>query len=362
MKNDFQQDGILYYPTIEIQDETFLKVALLFWDKVFRIVPESVTPNDSFEVKLAVEANLLENINLNSQDLVKTAEKFTVYCEKLHSIPAAFTNRNFEIKIHPEKIDEKLRVYFRQIAYNIDRQGYYHVDETIGSGYMFYLADTISQRRNIAKLTEDIDVFAGMTFFDGGAGFGEEMITDTSLDAYSNLVIESLIPADIRSLSIDKIIKLNEKYKVEKTRFRNLISNFIGKLSKIEDSEFAKKEIESFKKSLIENQATKYEVLRSFIGELKFSLFYVGFPTLISNILGNLISPHEDFYSFNKICQGASIAGVASIVQAGRETRREWKSSTSNYYIDLLKDLDSKDPVNLKYRNVRGRLNEFVND
>lgn len=32
----------LYYPTIDIQDEGWLKTALLFWDGIRTIVPESL--------------------------------------------------------------------------------------------------------------------------------------------------------------------------------------------------------------------------------------------------------------------------------------------------------------------------------
>ena len=38
-KKSFASRSILYYPTIEFQSETWVKASLLFWDKIYRIVP-----------------------------------------------------------------------------------------------------------------------------------------------------------------------------------------------------------------------------------------------------------------------------------------------------------------------------------
>jgi hypothetical protein len=51
----------LYYPHIQIQDENWLKLALLYWDGLRRIVPDSVVPNDSNAVRALVDEGILEN-------------------------------------------------------------------------------------------------------------------------------------------------------------------------------------------------------------------------------------------------------------------------------------------------------------
>ena len=53
-------NNVLYYPFIEIQDETWLKSALCIWDVVYRIVPAGYTPKDSDEVAEAVQAGKVE--------------------------------------------------------------------------------------------------------------------------------------------------------------------------------------------------------------------------------------------------------------------------------------------------------------
>ena len=64
---------ILYYPTIEFQDETWLKASLCIWDKVYRIVPSTYRPMDSDEVKIAIDNNFVEDIIISEQELSQTA-------------------------------------------------------------------------------------------------------------------------------------------------------------------------------------------------------------------------------------------------------------------------------------------------
>ena len=71
------QSEVLYFPSIEFYDNSWLKGALCHWDKIYRIVPPSYAPRDSDEVKEAVDAGLVESINLNEADLSDTADKFT---------------------------------------------------------------------------------------------------------------------------------------------------------------------------------------------------------------------------------------------------------------------------------------------
>ena len=73
MNNSFTSKSVLYYPSIEFMNESWVKAALLFWDKVYRIVPESVIPNDSDDINTAKSEGLVEDIHLNYDDLKNTA-------------------------------------------------------------------------------------------------------------------------------------------------------------------------------------------------------------------------------------------------------------------------------------------------
>ena len=100
---------VLYYPTIEFYDETWLKSSLCLWDKIYRIVPSSYNPKDSDEVKIAIDNGLVENIILNKHDLAQTAELFESYLENAEIVPAAVEGwENVDVRLHPEKVDARI--------------------------------------------------------------------------------------------------------------------------------------------------------------------------------------------------------------------------------------------------------------
>ena len=84
------QSEVLYFPTIEFFDSAWLKGALCHWDKIYLIVPSSYTPKDSYEVKEAVDAGLVESINLNEDDLSEAADKFVAFWDTVPFVPAGF--------------------------------------------------------------------------------------------------------------------------------------------------------------------------------------------------------------------------------------------------------------------------------
>lgn len=100
-------DSVLYFPTIEFQNEDWVKSSLLFWDKVYRIVPKDYTPIDSKAIIEAQENDLIRNITLESQDVSITGEKFLRFCDQLPFIPAGLDVKDYH-RIHPDKIDKRL--------------------------------------------------------------------------------------------------------------------------------------------------------------------------------------------------------------------------------------------------------------
>jgi hypothetical protein len=228
---------------------------------------------------------------------------------------------------------------------------------------MFFLSDTVSKRRNIPKLTDNPDMFAAMTYFDMEGEIGEWFTDEAASETYSNLVIENLIPSDIRSLSIRDLIKINNEMSVYKNEFRKTVSEFNDKLSKIEDSEFAFKEIKKFKDEIIRVNVTKQEILKTYFTELKPSLLYVGLPVCATSILGSIYTSPNDLYTTTiQIGKGIFLGAIASLGSSAKDIRNRWTSSRSNYYLELKKHLTSNQNVQIGITNINRRLEEFIND
>ncbi len=356
----FTTRSILYYPTIEFQSETWVKASLLFWDKIYRIVPSEYKTNDSDEIKIAISNGFIEDIELTSKDLKQTADKFESFCNQLEFNPAGFESTTYEVRLHTDKIDERLKPYFKQFSEEIDRQGFLRIPQELANGYMFYLSDTVSKRRNIAKLTDNPDMYAAMIYFDGKGDFEELFIDNDNPETYTNLMIERLIPKDIRSIRMDIILNLHKELEREKIEFRKAINEFSEKFSKIEDKESAISELEYFKKTFLENEMTWKEKFATLRQETEESLLYVGLPMLTTTTIASMYG--KGTYDLTELSKGLLLSGVASITSVGKELRKKWTANKSNYYLQIKKHLTSAENSEIKIQNISRRLNEFVND
>jgi hypothetical protein len=359
-KNSFASRSILYYPTLEFQSETWVKASLMFWDKIYRIVPANYNTRDSDELKIAISNGFIEDIELTDKDLSHTADKFESFCNQLKFSPAGFDSSTYEVRLHTDKIDERLKAYFKQFSEYTDNQGFLRIPQELANGYMFYLSETVSNRRNIAKLTDDPDMYAAMIYFDGEGDFDELLFDENNPETYTNLMIERLIPKDIRSLSMEIVINLHKELETDKREFRKLVSEFSEKLSKIEDEKTAIVEIEYFKKTFLESKMTWQEKFRSLKQETEDSLLYAGLPMFATSTIASLHS--KGAYDLTELSKGIMLTGVATISSIGRELRKKWTSKKSNYYLEINRQLTSTEPSRIRVQNISHRLDEFVND
>jgi len=358
--DSFASRSVLYYPTLEFQSETWVKASLLFWDKIYRIVPSSYTTRDSDEIEIAISNGFIENIELTDKDLRITADKFRSFCEKLRFTPAGFDSSTYEVRLHTDKIDQRLKGYFKQFSRDTDRNGFLKIPHELANGYMFFLSDTVSKRRNIAKLTDNPDMLAAMIYFDGDGNYDEFLLDDSNPETYTNLIIERIIPKDIRSINMKIVIDLHRDLETEKREFRKLINEFSEKLSKIEDEHTAIAEIEFFKTKFLENKMTWQERFKSFKQESEDSLLYAGLPMFASATIASLYGTGT--YDLTELSKGLFFTGVATIASLGKELRKKWTSKRSNYYLEIGRQLTSKDSSSIQVQNITSRFNEFVND
>lgn len=358
--NSFSSKSILYYPTLEFQSETWVKASLLFWDKIYRIVPTNYYTQDSDEIKIAISNGFIEDIELTDKDLRQTADKFESFCDQLQFSPAGFDCSTYEVRLHTDKIDERLKSYFKQFSEDTDRRGFLKIPEKLANGYMFYLSDTVSKRRQIAKLTDNPDMYAAMIYFDGNGNFDEFLFDDDNPETYTNLMIERLIPKDIQSLSMEIVINLHKELETEKREFRKLVSEFSDKLTKIEDAKTILSEIEYFKKTFLESKMTWQEKFKSLKQGTEDSLLYAGLPMFTTSTIASLHG--NDAYDLTELSKGLLLTGVATIASIGKELRTKWTAKKSNYYLEIGRQLSSNKPSTIRVQNMTNRLNEFVND
>ncbi len=116
-----------------------------------------------------------------------------------------------------------------------------------------------------------------------------------------------------------------------------------------------------FKKELLETRNTRTEILKHFSKNLQTSLLYVGFPTFLTTMAANVFNSN-DVFNIESITSGVFVAGVASLLTSGKKISSIWNGNKSNYYLDIRKDLDSKDNSTISITNMSRFINEYVND
>ncbi len=163
----------LYYPTIDIRNEDWLKTAVLFWDEIFTIVPSSMKipyQIDSTQflsdvgilkpLRVNPEIDFIEELSSDVLSYLNTNEGFQVLTQSggtystIHRVklPKEIV-RLFDI--HPEKLPYEIQ---HQMKNYLTREGWFRVDSNFAIFYMTLLANKICERRSIELLTDNSSV------------------------------------------------------------------------------------------------------------------------------------------------------------------------------------------------------------
>lgn len=173
----------LYYPTIDIRDSTWLKTAILFWDSIYTIVPESISDpyryNDTsylasidylkpFRVSSDSESvigieedimNLLdsprfkESLYTNPKDTSMSGVWASKMSYQLRYELEKYQKHNFGILRPGNKHSVKSDLKKRKEALSDDKL--YHLYEPFAYIYMMALAQKISENNSLAMITDN---------------------------------------------------------------------------------------------------------------------------------------------------------------------------------------------------------------
>jgi hypothetical protein len=163
----------LFYPWIDIQDDAWLKTALLYWDSVRTIVPQSVDAPYSTDTGRALQdAEFLIPLRVQSgmgeiEELVGDVLAYLATAEGAELLMAERSGRWHDIHveklpyqlgrlvdIHPEKLPYEIRHMLRDLTEPSDRGGdWLRVDERLANFYMTLLATRLSERVGARLLT-----------------------------------------------------------------------------------------------------------------------------------------------------------------------------------------------------------------
>lgn len=237
----------LYYPTIDIKDDEWLKNAILFWDKIYTIVPKSIdNPYKEFTSSALASNGVVEPIRVSCEDEVvnSLAKKIKGVSEKTISLEFLKHGRCTEINPYSDARSyfyihhDKLPLVIQETLFKknlIDHDGWAMVSENFADFYMTLLAASYAKRKHLSLLADvkmNFDLANSYTY-----GLDRTRLSNNqqlllknkvAKEMLFNLVIDGI---KINPLtSVDDLLKFKERRKDELGIFRHELSRLTGEL------------------------------------------------------------------------------------------------------------------------------------
>lgn len=256
------EQNALYYPHIGLNNSILIKSMALYFDNIYRIVPENIVPQDCEElIPLVEEGSIGRCINPEkyssdaSREFLNNLQDWTA---------AALTHRDGEEdpirRIHSGKIDEQVRTLFHEAGYKSEDE-WMLVPTELASNFMLFLANQISKQNRLSLITSDWGAWTGTTYF-GVNGQIEEFII--GMDEFGNddsesfglfgLIVNEIVPLNMAEIPADQILEFRKKRKDEIRLFRSCMHELRLELSTLESQQIIIDTIYDKAKELIRAQ------------------------------------------------------------------------------------------------------------
>jgi hypothetical protein len=229
----------LYYPFIHPRDHNYLKASLMYWDRIRRIVPYSLTDgdyvvNDDGVGRLLTERKLLITTPPEPYEEAAAKRFFEYVTPHINRFQIDVTtakdlaSRN--MGFHIEKFGHSVLWKLQSLGLAHQFGEWVGMDDELGAFYMFCLASEMAERMSAPLYTDspaDAEVGQALLFAGGSA--------DPVSDILIRLGIRMPSPKQLNHVSMDKIAAFAERRKGEKLEFRTAIEGIIAAAKKYDD-------------------------------------------------------------------------------------------------------------------------------
>lgn len=350
----------LYYPYIHLTNKNWLKHAFLFWNKISRIVPHSFEPQDNEDViRIRQETNFLEDYKPDQWIIQDTFRDFAKYLTEnndmmrylRHHHERERDRHHFDIEyremfesmrhrtisnssyIHIDKIDPHLTRMLIDMGLALrgehEWSSWIKIDNEIGSLYMTYLAKSIAQEKSIPIVTDSINNLT--TTINGRRGYRNDFS-----EQLGYLIIDSVVPKDINSVTMEQLIKIRNKYDDQRVLFFDEINKLSATLPTI-DNKSALKDALNYHNGILLKQTKELEKVFELNG-----IESIIKPIASSMVVGmatDYIIPSE--WKLLGLSTGL-LYGTVSAYTNLRRRRIENEKNPMSYILNIQSELDKK--------------------
>ncbi len=289
----------LYYPYINFRDDNWLKLAALFYDGVDRIVPS---------LDLLEERELIERINENAESEEKlfvrnidprpyandVANEFINYLTLANENPEVRNQLYQELQhivqpsdkyyVHTAKMNHQLIKLLDNSGVDVehflhDFEDFLILDKITGAIYMSRLANHIAEKKSLPIITDD-------TNFQIIAKEAQRdlVITDNLGEVLASMVIQSVIPRNMESITPKQIVRFRNDYNDERQEFYSKINELVTDLYQIEDEQSLRDALNFKKDEIIRANRRIESALRGLKIDTALGLFSLSIPSFASGL------------------------------------------------------------------------------
>ena len=223
----------LYYPTIDIEDSEWMKTAILFWDEINTIVPESISaPYKNSDSRFLYEEGILKPILLSPNDSVfqNFDQKIFKFSETNGALDFLQGESNVEnnpygdsraeFYLHRDKLPLMLQKRLTEKML-IDGNGWVKVSDNFANYYMTLLATTLAKHKHRCLITDTNASYELSTSYSlGKISSAKQKIAEGIL---FKMVVNGIKIS--RKESLKDLLEYKSKRKDELGRFRSALAS-----------------------------------------------------------------------------------------------------------------------------------------
>ncbi len=260
----------LYYPFIHFKDDSWVKLAALYWDRMGRIVPKDYKTHDSDTVRQLIdELGFIDNF-APGEETMSVGKRFVAVLEqhrdKLRDRYGIAQRDNWPddpitLTAAPPGSDPKLAYVFAEkiwgdLGWTLEHLGlarYGQGDDPRWLGlhprladvYMAVLAAEMASSRGLHPVTDETINHVAVSGYSieritqallGDVVLAAEQPADNEIEIrLAALALQSVLPKDIANVPTKKIIELRKQHSDELTEFQNYIHGLADGLSVVKD-------------------------------------------------------------------------------------------------------------------------------
>lgn len=356
----------LYYPHINLRNKNWVKHALLFWDRISRIVPPSVDPADDEDViRIKDATDFISDYHPNQGEISYTYSEFSSELRKLIESDSFFNDRFFRAPrrrdymrdfddrrslfsqlvestgsyIHVEKLHPEVKEYLFQLGIAIPGRNewtnWIKIDNEIGLLYMTYLAKAISKHNTVPIVTDVEQAFTSSISFESPINSDWKSEFEYNL---GNLLIETVIPMNINNVSIDKILTIRTKYSDERTAFFNEVSNLSNNIPSIDNANSLKDAVNQQSKLVLLETKRLEQLYRAHKIETATKFLSISLPTTLATV-GEYLPTHTKPI----VASAGIIFGLIAAAKSVKKEKLELQANPKSYLLNIKSELSGED-------------------